>query len=97
MRLLALLCALMLAACTQTASPPYPPVPAMLADPRPLPPVTPEALVWQPGHWDWAGSGYVWAPGQYVPATGHGGDWMPGWWSLTDGQWHWEPAHWVGG
>ena len=95
MRLPILLLAVLLAACT--AQPPAPPVPAPRADPMPLPPVTPEALIWQPGHWDWTGSGYVWAPGFYVPAAGHGGNWMPGWWAKTDGLWHWEPAHWIGG
>ncbi len=94
MRLVAsLLCALLLTACT--AAPPYPPVPALLADPQPLPPVTPQPLLWQPGHWDWGGSGYIWSPGLYVPAEGHGNNWMPGWWAKTDGMWHWEPAHWL--
>ena len=74
MRLPILLWAVLLAACT--AQPPAPPVPAPRADPMPLPPVTPEALIWQPGHWDWTGSGYVWAPGFYVPAASHGGNWM---------------------
>ena len=95
MRLTAIVCALPLAACT--AQPPHPPVPALLPDPMPKPPVVAEALIWQPGHWDWGGNGYLWSPGQYVPAAGHGGNWMPGWWALSDGMWHWEPPHWVGG
>ena len=97
MRFVALLCVALLAACNPAATPPYPPVPALLADPMPKPPVTGEQLLWQPGHWDWNGGGYVWAPGQYVPAAGHGAFWMPGWWDVTNGLWHWEPAHWVAG
>ncbi len=97
----ALMGALLLAGCTQpsngVATPPYPPVPAPLADPMPKPPVTPEALVWQPGHWDWQGTGYTWVAGEYVPRAGHGNDWQPGWWSLQSGGWHWVAAHWVDG
>ena len=95
MRPIAIICALLLAACT--AQPPHPAVPVPRTESVPKPPVSAEPLVWQPGHWDWAGSGYLWAPGQYVPAAGHGLNWMQGWWSLTDGMWQWEPAHWVGG
>jgi hypothetical protein len=91
-----LFCAALLAACTSTATPPYPPAPAPLADPMPKPPVTPEVLVWQPGHWDWTGSAYTWSPGLYVPAAGHGGNWMTGWWNRVNGAWQWEPAHWTG-
>lgn len=74
---------------------PYPPVPAALSETIPKPPITAEPLMWQPGHWDWNGSGYVWAPGQYVPAAGHGNLWMPGWWAKTSGGWAWQPAHWT--
>jgi hypothetical protein len=74
---------------------PYPPVPAPLAETIPKPPVTAEPLQWQPGHWDWNGSGYVWAAGQYVPAAGHGSLWMNGWWSKSDAGWSWRPAHWT--
>jgi hypothetical protein len=73
---------------------PYPPPPVALAETIPNPPVTREPLMWQPGHWKWTGSGYVWAKGQYVPAAGHGNMWMPGWWSRSAGGWTWQPAHW---
>jgi len=88
-----------LSGCTSggVATPPYPPVPAPLSEIMPKPPVTPEALVWQPGHWDWNGTGYSWQPGDYVPAGGHGSYWQPGWWSLRNDVWRWEPAHWTGG
>jgi hypothetical protein len=86
----------LLAGCGQVPEAnPYPPVPALLQDTPTKPPVTEEALMWQPGHWDWNGSGYIWAKGQYVPAAGHGNLWVPGWWSRTDTGWVWQPAHWT--
>ena len=54
-----------------------------VAETVPKPPVTAEPLMWQPGHWDWNGSGYVWTRGEYVPAGGHGNLWTPGWWMPT--------------
>ncbi len=95
----ALLAVGLLAGCAQQAQVsdgnPYPPVPNVLEETIPKPPVTPVALQWQPGHWDWNGGGYVWAPGQYVPAAGHGSLWMPGWWAHLPGGWSWQPAHWT--
>lgn len=79
---------------TSTANP-YPPVPAPIAESRPLPPVSAQALMWQPGHWDWNGSGYVWQKGQYVPAAGHGPLFQPGYWAQTPSGWSWQPAHWT--
>ncbi len=98
-RLLPILALLALAGCNAggIAVPPYPPVPAALPDPMPKPPVTPIPLVWQAGHWDWNGAGYVWQTGQWVPAEGHGPNWQPGWWNAIGGEWRWEPAHWVDG
>lgn len=86
----------LVAGCTKPSDGnPYPPVPALIPEPMPNPPVTAEALMWQPGHWDWNGTGYVWAIGQYVPAAGHGNLWMPGWWSRTSAGWVWQPPHWM--
>ncbi len=79
---------------TQLANP-YPPVPPLISELVPKPPITAEALMWQPGHWDWNGSGYIWAKGQYVPAAGHGSLWMPGWWSHNTSGWIWVPPHWM--
>ena len=53
------------------------------------------ALVWQPGHWDWTGSSYVWTPGQYVEAANHSGNWMPSYWEKTRSGWVWRAAHWM--
>jgi hypothetical protein len=74
---------------------PHPPVPALIPETMTKPPVIAEPLLWQPGHWDWTGSGYTWAPGQWVPAQGHGPLWMPGWWSHSSGGWVWQPPHWT--
>jgi hypothetical protein len=92
----ALLAVSLLAGCSQVAdNNPYPPVPPPIQETQTKPPVTEEALMWQPCHWDWNGSGYVWAKGQYVPAAGHGNLWMPGWWSRTPEGWVWQPPHWM--
>jgi YXWGXW repeat-containing protein len=89
--------ALALAGCyvTSEAVSPYPPVPAARAEVMPKPPVSAEPLIWQPGHWDWDGRGYVWAPGQWVGRAGHGAMWQDGYWTLHNGGWAWVPAHWV--
>jgi hypothetical protein len=80
----------------QTDANPFPPVPPLISEGLPpKPPVTAEPLMWQPGHWDWNGSGYVWARGQYVPAAGHGNLWVPGWWSRSQAGWSWQPPHWT--
>jgi hypothetical protein len=96
--LAAVLVVSLIAGCGDKSGPaenPYPPVPPLISEPIPKPPITAEALMWQPGHWDWNGSAYVWAKGQYVPAAGHGSLWMPGWWSRTQAGWTWVPPHWM--
>jgi hypothetical protein len=80
---------------SQYAANPYPPVPPLVLEVIPKPPVSGQQLLWQPGHWDWTGGGYVWAGGEYVPAAGHGNLWMPVWWARTDAGWTWQPAHWT--
>jgi WXXGXW repeat (2 copies) len=82
-----------LAGCT-TINPPVP-VPAPMAETMPKPPVSAEPLIWQPGHWDWTGNAYVWIPGQYVSAVGHGNRWIGGFWEPTDTGQVWHPAHWM--
>jgi hypothetical protein len=74
---------------------PPPPVPPPMAETIPKPPVSPVPLNWQPGHWDWTGSAYVWVPGQYVSTEGHSNQWLPGFWERTQSGWAWHPAHWV--
>ncbi len=87
-----LACGALLAGCS--GGNPNPPVPAPLVEAVPKPPVSGQELSWQPGHWDWSGSGYVWQPGQYVPSAGHTNMWMPGFWAKTESGWAWQPAHW---
>lgn len=89
----------MLSACgtptTETATYTPPPVPAPLVETMPKPPVSAEPLQWQPGHWNWNGSGYVWQSGEYVPATGHGPLFQPGYWAQTPNGWVWRSARWT--
>ncbi len=93
MKYCALAILILLGACA-TSGPPAP-VPAPMAEAVPRPPVSPVPLIWQPGHWDWTGSSYVWTPGQYVDAQGRNGTWEPGYWQKTDSGWAWQPAHWM--
>lgn len=77
------------------ANPPAPPPPPR-AEVIPKPPVTATPLIWQPGHWNWNGSGYTWQQGEYVPRDGHGDMYMPGHWvEAPGGGWNWQPAHWM--
>ncbi|MDE2007201.1 MAG: YXWGXW repeat-containing protein [Rhodospirillales bacterium] len=73
---------------------PYPPVPPPRPEAVAKPPVTAVPLFWQPGHWNWTGAGYAWAPGRYVPQNGHSNLYMPGYWRHGIGGWDWVPAHW---
>ena len=86
---------LALAGCASSGPPAPAPPPAPLAETIPLPPVSAVPLIWQPGHWDWTGTSYVWSPGQFVTREGHGELWMPGFWDRTPSGWVWSPAHWV--
>lgn len=72
-----------------------PPVPPPRTDPIPMPPVTATPLIFQPGHWDWNGGGYIWQPGEYVPREGHGSLYMPGYWAQSKSGWQWLPPHWL--
>jgi hypothetical protein len=95
----ALFGAALLAGCssetTTTSALPFPPVPTPMQENVPKPPVTGYPLLWQPGHWNWNGSGYVWQPGEYVPAAGHGSLFQTGFWEQTPAGWRWVPAHWT--
>lgn len=79
-----------------TGANPYPPVPVAQVDPIPRPPVSAVPLLWQPGHYDWTGSGYAWTQGVYIPRDGRSGQWQQGYWRRdADLSWHWVPAHWA--
>jgi hypothetical protein len=92
---LALVLGLALSACQSPREPPYPPIPPLRAETMAKPPVTATPLFWQPGHWDWNGTGYVWAPGVFVAQDGHSNIFQYGTWAKApDGTWFWEPARW---
>ena len=61
----------------------------------PKPPMTAEPLMWQPGHWDWNGSGYVWAKGQYVPPPAMAACGCPDGGRAPQSGWSWMPPHWM--
>ena len=91
---------LALASCVAPPPPPShagpPPVPPPQPEAMGKPPVTTTPLIWRPGHWDWSGSGYVWAPGDFEPSGGHSNMYMPGYWAQSpNGGWAWQPAHWM--
>jgi hypothetical protein len=88
--------ACLLSACvTTTPTAGYPPVPPLQPETIPAPPVTSTPLIWQPGHWNYAGNTYVWQPGAYIPQGSHSNMFMPGYWAQTAGGWAWQPAHWM--
>jgi len=89
---------LLLAGCVsytqQAAGPPNPP-PPIPVETVPKPPVSEQPLLWQPGHWDWTGSSYVWQQGAWIPRAGHGTEWQDGYWTSQGGSWVWTPGHWL--
>jgi len=87
----------LLSGCVNETTGPFtpPPVPPLQTEVIPNPPVTAVPLIWQPGHWNWNGSGYVWQPGVYVPQDGHGNLFMPGYWQQSATGWAWIAAHWL--
>ena len=74
-----------------------PTLPALRPEMRPKPPVMEAEQIWQPGHWDWNGTSYLWRDGQWIKREGRGNLWMDGVWvrERTPGPCRWEPAHWV--
>lgn len=99
-RLPPLLAVLFLAGCMpQPPAPmlsnPNPQPPPVRAEVIPKPPVSEEPLIWQPGHWDWEGAGYVWREGDWVKRAGHGTQWQDGYWTTSNGVWVWQPPHWL--
>ena len=87
--------AVMVAGVANAAPNPYPPPPPVQVEAPPKPPVSGVPLVWQPGRYEWNGTGYVFYPGAWVPRDGHGTMWQPGFWAQTSGGWVWQPGHWL--
>jgi hypothetical protein len=84
---------------------PYPPPGAVIIAPREPPapryeviPAPPrhrrEVAVWSPGHWRWAGRGWVWVNGRYIDRPRREAIWVPGHWAARGPQWVWIPPHW---
>ena len=92
---LALAASVALAGCVAQTSFSPPPVPPPQTEAIPLPPVSGVPLIWQPGHWNWNGAGYVWEPGMYVPQGTHSNMFMPGYWQQTTSGWAWVAPHWL--
>lgn len=63
----------------------------------PKAPVSEQVMLWQPGHWDYAGGGYTWVAGQWVPRGTKSGQWFDGYWTrdAAPSPCHWVPAHWL--
>lgn len=94
MKHIALAAILVLLSASLAAAQPAP-IPPPMAETIPKPPVSAVPLTWQPGHWDWTGSSFVWVAGQWVDLGGHTGNWMPPYWQRTPSGWVWQPGHWV--
>jgi WXXGXW repeat (2 copies) len=84
-----------LGSCTTTMRSEYPVAPPPRTEMVPTPPKSSVPLIWQPGHYDWDGAGYVWAPGQWIERSGHGTLWQDGYWRREDGTYVWVPPHWM--
>ena len=70
---------------------------------RPAPPAThvevqppaPNArAVWDPGHWNWDGTQYVWISGHYIERPSVAMRWEPGHWMSANGGWVWTDGRW---
>lgn len=75
--------------------PDHPPVPPLRAEQVPAPPRASVTLIWQPGHYDWNGSGYTWIAGQWIDRGGRSSLWQDGYWRQVSGRSVWVPAHWL--
>lgn len=52
-------------------------------------------LLWQPGFWSYAATGYYWVPGMWVAPPQAGLLWTPGYWSWTPQGSAWNPGYWA--
>ncbi len=79
-----------------TGACPVPPPPQN--EVRPKPPVSEHQQIWQPGHWEWNGTGYRWREGQWILRSSvSSNQWFEGNWTRdrVPGPCHWVPAHWM--
>jgi hypothetical protein len=59
-----------------------------------VPPAPTADVVWQPGHWSWSGSQYVWVNGVYVARPRPQVAWVPGHWDQSPNGWAWVDGYW---
>jgi hypothetical protein len=74
-----------------------PTAPPLVSEVMPKPPVSEQALIWQPGHWDWNGATYAWTAGGWIPRGSISGQWLDGHWErqTVPAACAWVPAHWL--
>ena len=85
--------ALLVTGCVAPA-PVFPQPPSLPTEAIPLPPVSDERQIWQPGDWIYTGGSYRYEAGRYVPAAGHGTNWVFAHWSGTPAGYTWVPGGW---
>jgi hypothetical protein len=79
---------------TVIVAPSAPPPPQTEAVPPP-PTGADAAIFWQPGHWSWASTGWVWIAGAYVERPQPQATWVPGqWMTQPSGGYVWVAGHW---
>jgi Glycine zipper/WXXGXW repeat (2 copies) len=71
----------------ETAPPPVPSQPVVIAQPGP-------GYVWVDGEWDWGGSGWVWIGGRWMLPPTPGVIWIRGTWYHGPHGWYHSPGHW---
>lgn len=69
---------------------PAPPAPRVEVQP----PAPDAQAVWDPGHWNWDGTQYVWVSGHYIERPNVAMHWEPGHWLSENGSWVWMDGHW---
>ena len=70
---------------------PYAPPAPQVENP---PPATSPLAMWQPGHWSWNGSQFVWLSGHYVERPSATATWRPGYWQQGRAGWVWVEGSW---
>jgi hypothetical protein len=75
---------------TVTVAPTAPPPPEV----ETIPAAPSQLVYWQPGHWGWSGSTWVWAAGHYVQRPEAQSVWIPGHWLQEANGWTWVDGYW---
>src|ERR1700744_3707755 len=77
------------AAPTEQATQPPPPLPEYQQPPAP-----PPNDLWTPGYWGYAPTGYYWVPGVWVAAPYVGALWTPPYWGFFGGRYLFHSGYW---